>query len=873
MARNKRLKKKLSESQLEIFTPGAGESQTVTGGVVARPREPVTLRPVPATAEQPATMAPVPTPAPPAGSGLSKLMSPVQDLGRSLLGFLVGPGTSGTPAVQAETQQLPPVPMKRTTSKRDSIVSHSKRDSLVSTGSMATPGRQRPLGHPAHPSSGASQTPVVLRRHAGISIVSKSPPNEEEAPWSETSPAVPQSDTGREGPSEPRPPSSKARRRKKKGRREIVQGGSENLVPPAVSSNSPGHQEQLSMSPPGEGFVTARNSMWLEGEVVTAHNGVVTAQGAVREDAGVSQLWMDGGAAPEVGSCQSGHATRTKAGLELEKVPVEGLNEQEAEPESEVEASEELSRATGAADCEDRGRTGGQEVTGAGGSQEQGPCGGPVSQEAQESGDTQETPAETQDIAADTSAADITTPLSRPTGTPELSTGLSEQAFTIPPPPPLPQQPAASNIPVPPPPPPQGFLTEGLKSPTVKRADSIKGAEKTGTVQGTLKRNTRLNREELLLSQLSNLDDGFASFLKTQLNIQTASRERDSTQVTEVETAISTVRRRKERRKRTESECSDKPGSATNKPDAQEAASVNANKQVTERESEHTVTAVNLERKLSNSTTVEEKRKVNATSTEPRPRTGSTSSEAISRVGRDRPISFIDLGENLKDRHEIAEPVTKPADPVGQPADPVSTVGSEIIEHTPVSLQPVEETVITHTCDGMDPAGDCLDSTDASNNNNNNNNSVLDISNKQPTVPELGQIEAFSPSPIRSKEVKQDKMVASKSLESEVVRKQQLSKSDSGYSGAVSCSEEEAVAGQVECSEEEAVELRPELSVNEAMRRYHRRVVSPPAVEKVVKQSRARVASVGTEDSEYSDDSEVEEANFCGGRRWPFSNV
>ena len=56
-----------------------------------------------------------------------------------------------------------------------------------------------------------------------------------------------------------------------------------------------------------------------------------------------------------------------------------------------------------------------------------------------------------------------------------------------------------------------------------------------------------------------------------------------------------------------------------------------------------------------------------------------------------------------------------------------------------------------------------------------------------------------------------------------MVTKQQLSKSDSGYSGAVSAGEEEEAHHHSE--EEEVPQQRAELTVRGAHRRYNRRVV------------------------------------------------
>merc|ERR1712233_78502 len=129
---------------------------------------------------------------------------------------------------------------------------------------------------------------------------------------------------------------------------------------------------------------------------------------------------------------------------------------------------------------------------------------------------------------------------------------------------------AGSLPPLPPPLPPDGFLTEGLKIPhsVLKvRQEKKETPKDTSQKSGTLKKTKQLTREEALLEQLSGLDDTFATFLKTQLSIKVNSRERDGlSDSTQVET--NTIRRKKERKRRTESECSDvaRPGSALDRP-------------------------------------------------------------------------------------------------------------------------------------------------------------------------------------------------------------------------------------------------------------------------------------------------------------------
>ena len=94
--------------------------------------------------------------APPAAStssGLSKLMSPVQDLGKSLLGFLIGSPTvvnqssSQEAGRQLSSNQDPAPPSRRTSSINYGDTLERKRDSLTLP---TSPGRQRPPGRDEH---------------------------------------------------------------------------------------------------------------------------------------------------------------------------------------------------------------------------------------------------------------------------------------------------------------------------------------------------------------------------------------------------------------------------------------------------------------------------------------------------------------------------------------------------------------------------------------------------------------------------------------------------------------------------------------------------------------------------------------------------
>lgn len=112
------------------------------------------------------TMAPPPTPSvaandPSVTPGLLRFMSPVQDLGRSFIGFLLG-GAASAPGAQAATNGLAAAESVRKPAAASNAASR-KRDSVISvSGGGGGGGRPRPPGHPANPSS--HSTPIVIRR-------------------------------------------------------------------------------------------------------------------------------------------------------------------------------------------------------------------------------------------------------------------------------------------------------------------------------------------------------------------------------------------------------------------------------------------------------------------------------------------------------------------------------------------------------------------------------------------------------------------------------------------------------------------------------------------------------------------------------------
>eukprot|EP00092_Neocalanus_flemingeri_P012874 GFUD01013870.1.p1 GENE.GFUD01013870.1~~GFUD01013870.1.p1 ORF type:complete len:1486 (+),score=342.48 GFUD01013870.1:534-4991(+) len=512
---------------------------------------------------------------------------------------------------------------------------------------------------------------------------------------------------------------------------------------------------------------------------------------------------------------------------------------------------------------------------------------------------------------------------------------------------------AGSSPPIPPPPPPDGFLTEGLKLPKiVTKVNQSKVEETKDTPQktGTLKKNKQLSREEALLEQLSGLDDTFACFLKTQLSIKINPRERDGVNDT---TQIDTLRRKKERRKRTESECSETakegtgsaiesdtiqidnlkrkketrkrtesecsdnvkeetgcaveiPGSTQptitesltesghgNQDSLGEQVAPKDLDKTVELQPEVTSSALKPETQLiperipspqgcpekptkkpksqlnneisekysasrksgSNASEVKVRRTA-SNSTDSRKRTGSNASE----VGRDRPASYIELSES--------EPiVTK---------EPMSNIiYEEQLESTDVACK---DSVIDNvdTTDNVDVTNNNVEVTTKSNSiaaNVNNVEAVTELSSQQISTKTnflLGDPRADPSSHDVSGTGVHDMTVGSNratgdtlspamgaihSSEKEIAR-QNLSKSDSGYSGHIS------VDSVDETDLEDHSKKRPELTVDQALLRYDRTVgktaPEPPLAIPPVINRRTRVLSEGTEYSDELSDSELD---------------
>jgi len=471
---------------------------------------------------------------------------------------------------------------------------------------------------------------------------------------------------------------------------------------------------------------------------------------------------------------------------------------------------------------------------------------------------------------------------------------------------------AGSLPPAPPPLPPDGFLTEGLKIPrTVAKAHQQQADVPKDTKTGTLKKNKQLSREEALLEQLSGLDDTFATFLKTQLSIKVNPRERDGVSDTTL-FETNTIRRKKERRRRTESESSetarsgsglDRPGSrlqttsehqiesgelgnssadckqdlvdeqivdkdldkpAELKPEVASPSvpltetqlSAESGSQISP-EIDTKITKSQFGNEISEKyTTLRNRAGSNASEgkvrraainvADPRKRTDSNASE----VGRERPPSVVEL--NQSEFVMVEEPMSK-------------TIAEEQLESMSYSKDSVIDN--TYTTDNVDVT------------NNNVHNKVtsdsietkVNITASQEISTKTNLLSKPDPrAPPSSHDVEgtgvhdmtvgshrpsgdsiSSAMGAVHSTEKEIAR-QNLSKSDSGYSGHIS------VDSVDETDHEDHVAKRPELTVDQALLRYNRIVGKPAAEQTAVVNRRTRVLSEGTEYSDEITDSELD---------------
>ena len=809
-------------------------------------------------------MAPPPPPLPnnQPGTGLSKLMSPVQDLGRSLLSFLVGtssPSPTITSTLPSESEPPPVAPVKRASSKQESLsYNNSKRNSLVPNSSaIASPGRQRPPGHPAHPTA-TSQTPAAVRRLGGAHKPQELPiPPYKDVPISPPPPlaaaasqdAIPSSGAS---PAEvfnsQPPPANRARRRKnKKAKRDPVepqtksQGQQSELL-----QQAPGFPLQRVLCSEGEHQLCPPDADCESSQIVDGGQGYVTARNSVCEPPGFPDSSQD------------------TVGQEKEKHPAPEVAA--GPPVGEELVAHTREHATCVGSMHGLGSVYTGQLTG---------------------GDTEQTSTKKKESEGGVSQSSTRTCSVPPTS--PLPVPLSDSIKSV--------------VPVPPPPPPEGYLLEGLKSPPVSRA-----AEVAKGPPGTLKRNTRLTREEALLSQLSVLDDSFSSFLRTQLNITTTARDRDS--VSEL-TDTTTVRRKKERRRRNDSESSDSHCQGTSKPGVEQGNLVES--EVKSRES-----LVQEELAVSKKVT-----------TEVRCRTSSNASDVTGIGGRDRPISFADISEGLEggvqdgskasdngiklgetqkpgeeDKPKQDMKVEQERDPHTTPInkDTKSNVGTDVkpdvgtaeavfeAAMSPVEVEaPAQQNAVTETA--LKSAVKCeINKSDALDEGEIYKADFPEATNKKvlatpqaaavshpreeegdsraqkkltqkPKKKEMGSIQSSGSD--EGKRCDEEKGLTEKAavvkkgvrVETEPRVKQELSKSDSGYSGHISCGEDDPLPA------------RAELNMEQAMKRFHKRLV-PKDQPPVKPTARKRTDTEGTSFTEDSDDSVYENFDLVGRLAW-----
>ena len=473
------------------------------------------------------TMAPVSstTSAGSGGSGLSKLMSPVQDLGKSLLGFLLG---SPPPSSQQQQQPQSPAPDPQLPARRTSAV---LQPSAAGTDNLPTsPGRQRPPGHPALGQS-VTSTPVVVRRQNKVArsetmsrsleaaSVKSSVVREESEDDTTTS-------TATVSASQPQPPVKKTRSQSRNSRRRKAKkaaqqkqedsgdhdGGSRKaplsledgvrsgVVSPChgsqANTNNGGNQEPELGDSACSGYSHSRAGDGRDVDTVTHHPATDTSPAPVSVEDNVSQVVIRRKQSQQEAGEASGFVTARSSVVvtasESGAASTEGSQGQAGEATMEVPRKEELD-----------------------------------SQDA-----CDKDPREVAEAASGSGAGDAST---------QTSVAVELQ----------PGQHGASGPPPPPPPPPPGFLLEGLKLDQLKQEEKLLPPKSCGT----LRKNKQLSRKDLLINQLTEVDDSFALFLKTQLNISHDARERSGTDTLSLHTETLN-RKKKERRKKTDSECS-----------------------------------------------------------------------------------------------------------------------------------------------------------------------------------------------------------------------------------------------------------------------------------------------------------------------------
>ena len=738
------------------------------------------------------------------GLGLSKLMSPVQDLGKSLLGFLLGSQQSQNNQQQSSQEQQPQPPSRRTSAilhQGDTL--ERKRDSLVLP---TSPGRQRPPGHPALPS--VSSTPVVIRRNKversqTMSLESASLKN---VVPEETEPLCSDADSAVVNMS-----AEKVQRSRKQQQPSQQKQQQQQYQQKQQQQQSQQKQQQQKQETKEETTQTAkprsqsRSSRRRKAKREAAQRCLQQQLQQQSSDINESSLAVE----PN----QENHDT---------SVPQASINNETHESESvadekqseNVTTSDKADNITDADDHETVAKNNDTETTEIVNSEN-----GDVPAES-----SHEVMIGQYNCHAEDEAGQETKRVSRKqliqvqdeVDKDNLDVAEAVAASTQ-------SRPGCGGdqtcvIPTPPPPPPPGFLGDCLK---LEQNNSIVDDKLLPPKScGTLRKNKQLSRKDVLINQLTEVDDSFALFLKSQLNISVDARER-----TGAETAGSYInhhetlntRKKKLRRQRTESESSVTGASSSSgvaevktetvSPDKTESACDPPSSVDVRSEDQTEISEKDKQPAAAALISVENKKK-------------------CEKNIRDRPLSIIDF-EELSATNTIA-------------------AAAVIVEED--NNKPSETVVDQGVSQEEEKADKCLEKPDKTDKDPINKMTVTDSvqSGADTDTGDMGvglsaQHHEFS---------KETGVIT------EMITKQHLSKSDSGYSGYIDKSSDDNEEDH-DHTEDDDSPAKSELTVDQAMMKYNRIVEK-----KSVSETRTRVMSEGSEFSEDMSDSEPD--SQCG---------
>ena len=785
-----------------------------------------------------------------AQSGLSKLMSPVQDLGKSLLGFLIGSPPSNTQQPPASSE--PSQPSRRTSG----VPQAWETSGGVSSVPPTSPGRQRPPGHPALGPS-VSSTPVVIRRNKVVRPESTSLASDS---------ASVKVSTVTEEPVKAMPRNQSQNGRRKKNRRD---GGS--VVSEAVKTS----ESTISTSPQQKAVVKPSRSQSRNSRRRKAKKAAAAAAASSplchqdNEDAGdhetgsgntepVSLEPAVSGVQPSQGPVVTNEIVSHKSHetVSYQGGPEDSHDLTEADPEDCGDSGREVTANDTPADIvmkrksytyfsaqapEDEQTAG--FVTARNSvmiaecheseSLRTENCDISVVSEVnsgqsnchteekslvevkeirrKEVLDIQDDPDKaSRKVAEQPSSVKISSDARREEGSVgngcQSSTDLSQDNI-----------PAVSGPPPPPPLPPQGFLLEGLKLDTkesVIREDKLIPPKSSGT----LRKNKQLSRKDLLINQLSVVDDSFASFLKTQLNIAVDPRDR-----AEAPPQTGTIsRKKKERRKRTESECSVAGQDSHLVTDIAAKTNPEENSECLSGPDTTALSQQSSDNKVDSSPEIVLSENCKLRSSE------IVDSRKCASNARDRPISIIDIAEGTgkQERTETVIETTSTPD-TSSPVSVLESVDNNAPDNVSQCPHPEPEPVLEKATEKPVKGPPCDTET-----------------------------QEISPGIMRGDSVGVSHPPTSSGVmglaHSQEFAKQHLSKSDSGYSGQEFVEED---------TEEDVSPTKTELSVDQALRKYDR-IVEQKSVTEIIKSKhkpRPRVLSEGSEFSdELSEESELD---------------